>query len=588
MRKMKSAVLVAILAAAGFARADVLESVPNTALAAVKVASLSKTSAKIAKLAKDYGIDPFVPQLQDPLASLKAALNISKGLNENGELGVAFFSPKPLGLTSDEAMLALIPVSDYAAFLTNFGDAHTDGDITEITLPNENKPSYLAHWGDYAALSPSQKLLAKPDGTLKPSGTSAKESARQDFLLYANFKKISPEVLPDLEKGLSKMLEEVDKNNQTTVDPKYKPLIKSAVTQAFAAAHTFLDNADTATFGLNISDAGLNYTLLSEFKPDSYLGKLASSIKNTDKPLTLGLPAVRYLAFGGSTIDPSVSMKVIDDLTQPVIAELKKLQGQEQVSKLVDTVHAALQANTGMTFGMAAPTKIGQEGIFQQVAVYRGAGPQFKQAFDEGGAFAKQTLADMKPVGDKPLPTIELKSNDRSIEGVNFNSIKIDAKPNPDDPSAAQMEQVTNMMYGADGLAYHYGVLDKDMILTVGASDATVGTFIKSLKANDDAVSKLDTVKAVAAELPKERILEYYLAVDEMVNTGVAAAGQYGMPLQLQLPPDLPPFGFTFASDGTALRMDAHIPTTTVQSLIAAGMQMYMQFQGGQGGGGNL
>ena len=585
MRKMKSAALIAILAAAGFARADVLESVPDNALLAVKVASLTKTSAKIAKLAKDFGIEPLVPQLQDPLGALKTDSGISKGINDNGEVGFAYFAPKDTGVGENESMLLLVPVSDYAAFLTNFADAKTDGDVSEVTLPHDTKPAYVANWNGYAAISPAKSLVAKPTATLKIEGNAAKESARQDFLLYTNFKKLSPELLPDLEKALGKATDELDKSTDPKLDPKYKPLIKAGITQAFAAARTFLQNSSGATVGMNISDAGLNYTVLSEFQPDSYLGKFAASLKGTDQPLTIGLPPVKYLAFGGSQADPTVLVKMVDDLTTPVVDELKKIEGQESVTKLIDSVHAALLATTGGTFGLVAPIKIGQEGVIQQVAVYRGSGTETKAVFDQGGAFAKTMLAGMKPIGNTPLPIVTQTANDKSIEGVNFDSIKVDIKPSPDDPAAAQQEQIMNIMYGADGLTYRYGVLGKDMLLSVGAGDATLATFIKSLKANDDSVSKMDTVKVVAAELPKTRVVEYYLQIDEIVNTGVATAGQLNMPVQLQLPPDLPPFGFTFGTEGNAFRFDAHIPSTTVQALIAAGEQMYMQFQGGQGGG---
>ena len=55
----------------------------------------------------------------------------------------------------------------------------------------------------------------------------------------------------------------------------------------------------------------------------------------------------------------------------------------------------------------------------------------------------------------------------------------------------------------------------------------------------------------------------------------------FGMPVKMQLPQNLPPLGFSAASEGTAVRFDMHVPTTTVQSIVAAGMQAYMQMQGG-------
>ena len=44
--------------------------------------------------------------------------------------------------------------------------------------------------------------------------------------------------------------------------------------------------------------------------------------------------------------------------------------------------------------------------------------------------------------------------------------------------------------------------------------------------------------------------------------------------------------GFTAGSEGSALRGDMYVPSQTVQSLIAAGIQAFQQFQ--KGGNGNL
>jgi hypothetical protein len=53
----------------------------------------------------------------------------------------------------------------------------------------------------------------------------------------------------------------------------------------------------------------------------------------------------------------------------------------------------------------------------------------------------------------------------------------------------------------------------------------------------------------------------------------------------VQLPPDLPPIGETISTDASTIKLDAYVPTPLVQSLVAAGMQAFMQMNGGGGGG---
>jgi len=589
MLKIKLAAATTLLLAFGIvarpAAAEVLDLVPADSMVALKVASLSKTSDKVAKLAKQYGIDAFLPKAQNPLQSFKQAIHADKGFNDAGEMALVFASPKAYGVPPDQSVLILLPVSNYNDFISNYADAKTDGGITEATIDeNEKKPTYIADWGGgYAALSPTKALVAKPSDTLKIKGLAAREAGKQDFLVYANFAKISPEALPKLQKLSGKADAAIDQD--AGIDPKYKPLAKVAVAQVLEYARRYLDNVDSATFGANIDDAGINTTLLSDFKPDSYFGGVAASLKGSEGSLTNGLPATKYFAFAGGTIDSAPIIKVVDDFIQPIVPELNKVVDPATVTKLLASFHASQSAIKGFAMGMPAPAKVGQEALIQQFIVYRNGGDATKTLFDQGSDVAQQAVADMKVPEGKPQPTFEKKAADKNIEGVTFDSFTFAMKPAADDPQGPQMTQMMNMMYGGDGPQYHYGVLDKDFVMAVSMPDATIGNFLKGVKANDDAVGKLDQVKVVAAELPKSRLIEYYVSIDEIVNTGVQTAGQFGFPVQVQLPPELPPFGFTLGTEGNAFRIDSHIPTTTVQALISAGLQVFGQFNGG---GGNL
>lgn len=586
MRKIKSAALAVLLASWGIVQADVLEKLPADALVAGRVANLTATSNKIAMLAKDLGVDAFVAPLQNPLAAFKTQTKLEKGIKDDGDFGFVYMDPKGTDGRPEDSFIMVVPVTNYAEFLTNFTNPKTDGAITEVEPPDgSDKPGFVADWGGYAAMSPNKALVAKPTSTMKVDPAAAKEAARQDFLVVANFAQLGPKLMPELDKGIAQANAEIEKAGPDKFDPKYKPLMRAAVAQGIAAAKTFLNNTDAATVGLNISDAGLNATLLSNFKPDSYLGQFASSIKGTDKPLTVGLPAMRYLAYGGSTMDPAVSTKLFNDLTGPITAELEKIEGLDDVKKLVATGTAAAKKMTGSIFAAPAPTKVGQEGLLQQITLYRGGGAEMKTFAADGAAFAKKFIADMQLPPDRPKPTVDFVQNAKSIEGVSFDRITFESKPAPDAPGAAQQEAIANLLYGPEGMTYDIGVIGDDFILSNGASDENVAAFIKAFKAAEDSVSKMDQVKVVAAELPKTRFLEYYMALDEVVNAGVAAAAQFNLPVQVQLPPELPPLGMTFGTEGSSLRVDYHLPTTTVQSLIAAGMQAFM---GMQGGGGNL
>ena len=58
-------------------------------------------------------------------------------------------------------VLMLVPVSDYKAFIGNYADAATEGNITSFKCPMEpEKTMYAAQWGNYAAVSEDKDVAA--------------------------------------------------------------------------------------------------------------------------------------------------------------------------------------------------------------------------------------------------------------------------------------------------------------------------------------------------------------------------------------------------------------------------------------------
>ncbi len=591
MRVTKRILAAAVaLIAANIASANVLESTPADALVAVKVADLKVTSGKVAKLAQDFGVDGFLPPLKDPLGSLKQELKIEKGLKENGELGVVFL--KPAEGERDPGIIVLVPITNFDELVSNFPNAKVEGGVAEFRMGGGGKPSFMANWGEYAALSPDRDLVAaKPAATLKPKGAVANDASKEDFFLYANFAKISPELLPELEKAIAEVDRELA-GGLTEVPEKWHPLIKTSVAQAFNVAKSFLRDVDSASVGVRISDAGINFSVISEFKSDSYIGKTVAVLKGTNGSLTAGLPNTKYLVFGGAMSDPEATAKVVDDLTKPILEELNKIEGQEKAKLLAQHLLGATRSNKGYIFGMPVAEKIGQDGMFQQVAIYKGAGKDGKAAATIGGELITDLFAEVKAAQKKANPDAAgdmgnfiVTPNARTVDGVAFDTMKLEMPQNADDPGAMQAEMMMNMFYGGEGLSYSFANMNGDFVMAQSATDATIAKFLAAAKANEDSLSKLEHIKVVSAELPKVRFYESYVALDEFVNTGVGVAGTMGMQIPLQLPPELPPLGISGSNEGSALRIDAHLPRKTVQQLIAAGMQVMMQMQGGGGGG---
>jgi hypothetical protein len=589
---------VAIVAAAWMlcvtvVRAQVLQQVPGDSLVVFKVNNLKAGSDKFAKLAQDLGLAAMSPELADPLGALQAKLHVQQGLKTDGEMAIVFVDPAVVNGDNEKAMLVLLPVSDYKAFLGNWADAKTEAGISEVKMADNPEPAYIANWGSYAALSPAKEVIAKkPTGSgLSVPAVTAKEMMGKDAVLYANFAALKAKLLPQLQQSRTQIMSDMDEHLKAEPKlTKYAPTIKTLVNQFLNVAEGFLNQTQAATIGLALVPEGINTTTLAEFIPGSYAATTFTAVKNTDAPLLNGLPTGKYLVYGGGVSDPAVAGKVVSDFIDPVVKELMAVGPEmKPVQDYVAALKAYIGAQKGQTFGVIAPNgAVGAEPLLQFMAVQNGDAKVMSDSYskmtqaqaDVMTAFGVPGTAAVKPV---------FNPNAKTLDGVTFNQIVTKVDANAQDPAMMQQAQVMNMIYGPNGAVVNYGVLAPDkMLVASGVSDQLLSSAIAATKANQAPLADNDKIKAVAAQLPKQRVFVMYVPIDDIVTTGLNYAKQFGFAMNVQLPPDLPPVGMTGATEGTAIRVDSHIPTTLVQSLVAAGMQAAMQMQGGGPRGGGL
>src|SRR5687768_13715285 len=150
-RILVSMCVLATFLVAGVARAQVLTHVPQDALVVIKLNNAEGMSKKLAALAQKLGLANMEPRLADPLGLLRQEAGLKDGLDAKAEAAVVLFKPAP-GENEPQAV-ALIPVTDYKAFLSNFGDVKNEGGADSFTLPENPEPFFASNWGKYAAIS---------------------------------------------------------------------------------------------------------------------------------------------------------------------------------------------------------------------------------------------------------------------------------------------------------------------------------------------------------------------------------------------------------------------------------------------------
>lgn len=589
-RRLAAVAIAASLAVAGSVRADVIsEKVPDGALAVLKFNNIGASSQKLSALGDKLGVSLFVPWLSDPLGALKQELKLKNGVKDDGE--IAFVMVDPKGGKPADAVFALIPVTDYATLIANLEGAKTEGKITSYAQA-DGKTVYLADWGGYAAVSPTRAMVESTPGTgLKLPARAAKETTDNDLTVYANIAALRGPLTQQLtqsrDKAKTEIAEQLKRENQ--IPAQYHPAVQAAVEQGLNVVEAFLRDADAATIGLTLTEGGIKQNVVAEFKGGSYLAGIANGFTAADKPLLTGLPATKYLAFFGIAPSSETLNKLIDDLSKPVVDALPK---DDEKTAVVPEYLSHMKSLLGhiKTYGFGFMTPegaVGQSALLQPVGVIRGDADQIlsstKELTEKYAPKVNELVAAAQP-GNAMKQTYT--ENVRTIDGVSFNSLTTEFTG--EGPAANQQKQAFQLIYGAEKVDYLFGNAGGTVVSFLkSTTDEQAKSVIDTAKAGTAPLADAEAVKAVAANLPKNRFAEGYIALDEILATGLRAAAQFGAIKEgsVQVPPNLQPIGLSLASENNALEYTGYISSDLIQALVTVGVQAYQQVQQGGGGG---
>jgi hypothetical protein len=588
LRAGAMAVLSAVLALS--AKAQVLDQIPSDALVVAKVKNLQQVSDKAGALAKQWGLAEMNPAAGDPLGFLIQQGNMTQGIDKAGDL--AFVLANGDLEASEPRVMILVPVSDYQQFLGNFAGAAKEGDLDHFKMKfkgeEDKEETYSAHWGNYAVLSPMKDLLAKkPDG-FKASGASAKELETKDAIILVNLKVLGPKVNEKLKAQHEKILDEVQKNLGTDPEKaKYVPLAKVAIDQALNAASELLTDTQFASYSINLSKDGVSTTFLADFAPASTIGKALLETKGQSGSLLAGLPEAKYLAVGGG-ISSEAGKKMINDLLAPIQAELAKSGDQvKPFIALLDGMKKMMDASKAQAGGMIAPSgALGATALLQTVSIITG-NPKDIIESERIMIEAQQSLTAMLP--NQPGMKVEAKADAKTVDGVSFTQMAINPAGDANSPEAMQIKQMMAMMYGPNGANVYLGAVDDQHVLMYsGLDDATVSAAIKAAKEHTDTVSKSEGIVFVNKNLPDPKLGVAYISIGEIVTTASNYAKMMGIPIPINMKPNLPPIAIAIATEGSAVRADTFIPSDLVEQVIATVLQLKMMGGGGNGKPGGL
>jgi hypothetical protein len=573
-------VALSLVLTAGFAAAQPLKHLPPGPVVIIKINKPEEASKRLGGIMQRLGLPALQPALADPLGSFRQQMGIQQGLDAKRDIVIAVY---PEADEDDQQMIVLLPVTDYQAFLKNFEDVQVREGVAAFEI--EGAEAYSANWGSYAALSPDRAILTrKPTGVQLPAAAAGLLD-KGDAVVWFDIRQLAAGILPEFREGRQEIIQEMEQQAKASpnFNQKFLPALRALLVSALDVAEGALQHTQWQTLTLNIADKGISMSSVTDFTAGSYPANLVGSYKAGDGALLSGLPERRYFAFGGLSIDGPTLTRALDDFIGPAVAELRKAGPEgEAIIRMFDAARSSLAATRSIAMGYAQPAgQPGQQAIMQPVAIYQGDAKKIAEGQRQSMEGVAQ-LMNFIPQDAEVSFSFKVQEKAKVVDGVALDSFRMDVKFDANDPMAAQQAQMMQMMYGANGMAGVMGaVSDKAYIVVMADNEELLAAVVAAAKKGESPMAQLAGVKAVTAELPGDRVMVEYIALDNIVTTAMQYAQMFLQAPDIKLPPNLPPIGVSVSPQGSTIRGEAFIPIELIDGLVGGVMRMIMN----QGGG---
>ena len=293
-----------------------------------------------------------------------------------------------------------------------------------MRIPNSAEPGYIAHWGNFAALSPKRELVAqKPTTGLKVQGAALnKQLSEKQIIFMGNMPAIKAMAMPKIEKNRDEIVGDIERGMNQAQMAESSPMSKAAAQQILNVATRFLEESQGAAFAINFGNEGISTTLLAEFTPGSYMGNLVSQLHSSDEQMLAGLPTGKYLFLGGMNLNSDALIKAFDDATGPIMNAMGEGQANAaDIKRYMMAMRSSLAATKSQSWGFLSPEEgADQQQLMQIIAVQRGDAKTLRAAMKE---VSESQAAFQKAMGQENGMQATITPNVKTVGGVQFDQI---------------------------------------------------------------------------------------------------------------------------------------------------------------------
>jgi len=573
------AVSIAVGAGPVAAQVAALDAASSDAAVVVAIPSLENASRKLAKL--NDALELGNPQMADALTFMKDTYGMREGLNESGAAMLVIPDAGALaeamkdgsGKRPEPAML--MPVSDYGAFVGNFGGDPGES-ITSLEMPGK-RPAFARSIEGYAVLSPSREVVAayEPGG----SGAAMLEKAGQmnrqvieggDAFALVNVEALGAALKPQIDQMMQVAESQMEARAES--DPNFAanlPMAKAMLQVYGQVARQTLSDGSYMAAGLSIEEAGVNTSASASFKPDTYLAKaFAGAEEDASGEFLRRLPGGSYIAAAALNLRGVDVSRLVEDtmsalpqdagpmveMVRSFMPLMKVTQGMAQVSYPPQGNNVSQSLFGGVTLIETSDPSSYREGIKAYVESLEGRTmPMGPAANGEG----QQELTF----------EVAYRENDIEVDGTAVDLYEVSYTFPPE--MMAQMGQFGGLMamFGMQSQKGYVATKADHVVMTNTTDTAMLRRALTSV-AGQEGLGSHETMRQVReTHLTPQPAAEGYLSVNgvvETVNT-VMAMFSGGQATPIEAPADLPPIAGSVSVENGSVMKRLHVPMRSIQ-----------------------
>ena len=550
----------------------VLDRVPANAPLVMTLRNAEQATERFTKFIESMGV-PMLGADGGPVAQVKELLG-SAGLDSKGSIAIAIVpgADGKVVLDSDAetepTAVMLVPVSDYAAFVTAMGGTKTEG-VAAVNLGD--MPAYAKDLGGgYAALTTVDGLLNAFDG--KPGNAASHARAMgvngdaisdaSDMLFIAN--------IPLLQEQIKEMSGEMkaQAEQMAAMAGEQGDQLKQSVQIAGVVFDTFARDASVGVIGLGFGEKGVSIDIGAQFKEGSELAGMFSTTGNT-AGLLGKVPNIPFY-FAGAV-----------DTTSPALRSIMKNLAKMQEAAAAPEERAAMQA--GMSSWMAnADSMDGYAAVMgASPAAMMGGGllvntVTFTASKDSAKMVAATAEALQKMNGVKSGPmttTTSYKSAAAEVNGVKVDTWTSSMEFDPNDPMAAQAQMMQGMIFGQGGLTGMSAAVEGGMVGIFSQNTPLMTNALDAAISGKNTMGSDAIIKEVASNLPAGRTAEVFIGVKPLMEAIIGAAAMFGGTPEIKVPAQLSPIAIGASTSGGGVDLRIFVPSDVIKGVADVAQQ---------------